>query len=194
MRTVVLFHHVLGLTQGVLDLAEALRAAGHEVVVPDLFDGRTFSALADGLAHVGQMGDEELLRRAEAACEGLPDDIVLAGVSLGVMPAEHLLLTRPGAAGAVLISAFIDPAQVEGAWPEDCEVDVLGTDADPFLVGDGDILAAREWQRAHGNLRVMLRPGAGHLVMDPGSPDHDAAAARALTEDVLAAVARMDRA
>lgn len=193
MRTVVLFHHVLGLTPGVLDLAERMRAAGHEVVLPDLFEGRTFSALADGLAYVSSIGDEELLRRAEAACEDLPVGIVYAGLSLGVMPAQHLLLTRPGAAGAVLLHAFIDPAQLGGTWPEDCEVDVLGMDHDPFLVEDGDLEAARSWQREHGNLRITLYPGTGHLFMEPGLPDHDAAVTDAATADVLAALARMDR-
>lgn len=36
--TVVLFHHVQGLTPGVLAFAERLREGGHRVVTPDLFE------------------------------------------------------------------------------------------------------------------------------------------------------------
>ena len=83
MSTVVLFHHVLGRTPGVVAFADALRDGGHTVRTPDLFAGRTFPELSAGLAYVGQLGEEELGRRAAAACADLPPNVVYAGFSLG---------------------------------------------------------------------------------------------------------------
>ncbi|MCG7310319.1 dienelactone hydrolase family protein [Brachybacterium sp. ACRRE] len=189
MTRIVLFHHVLGLTPGVEALATALREAGHEVTTPDLFEGRTFDDLAAGLSFVGEIGDDALLARAEQACADLPSDIVLAGLSLGAVPAQHLLQTRPGAAGCLLLHSFVDPAQLQGTWPNNVQVDVFAMDHDPFFVGDGDLEAAQRWQREHPNLRIHLYPGAGHLFTEPSSPDHDAAATRSVIGDVRAALA-----
>ncbi|WP_194785264.1 dienelactone hydrolase family protein [Actinomyces haliotis] len=191
MATIVLFHHVLGLTDGVTAFAQALRDAGHDVLTPDLFEGRTFTDLPAGLAHAGEIGDDELLARAEHACADLPADVVYGGFSLGVMPAEHLLLTRPGAAGGLLLHSFIEPAQLEGSWPEDCPVSLFAMDADPFLVEDGDLDAARSWQPAHPNLGIHLYPGAGHLFMEPGSRDYDPAVTSGVVDDVLAFLAAL---
>lgn len=190
MAHIVLFHHVLGLTSGVLSLAEALRDGGHEVTTPDLFERRTFPDLPSGLTHVGQLGDDTLLHRAEAACADLPADVVYAGLSLGVSPAQHMLQTRPGARGALLLHAFIDPAQVAGVWPARCPVDVFATDADPFFVEDGDHDAAVRWAQTHPELRIHLYPGDGHLFTEPTSPDYDAATTRQLVGDLLTALER----
>ena len=45
MADVVLFHHALGLTPGIVAFADELRRAGHTVHTPDLFEGRTFPPL-----------------------------------------------------------------------------------------------------------------------------------------------------
>lgn len=193
MTTIVLFHHVLGLTRGVTALASALREQGMSVVTPDLFDGRTFDELGPGLAHANQLGDEELLRRAEQACAGLPADVVYGGFSLGVLPAQHLLQTRPGAAGGVLLHSFFDPSQLRGSWPQDCPVDVFGMDREPFFVGDGDLDTARSWRRGHDNLHIHLYPGEGHLFMEPSLSDHDEQVARQVTRDLVSVLAAMGR-
>ena len=49
MAHVLLFHHIQGLTEGVVAFADELRAAGHEVTTPDLFGGRMCEAA--GPAH-----------------------------------------------------------------------------------------------------------------------------------------------
>ncbi|GAA1389455.1 dienelactone hydrolase family protein [Luteococcus peritonei] len=192
MTTMILFHHVLGLTPGVIGLADRIREAGHEVVTPDLFEGRTFDNLSEGLAHVGSIGDGALLQRAEQACSAQPDDVVYAGLSLGVVVAQHLLQKRPGAVGGVLLHSFIAPAQLPGRWP-DCPVHVFATDHDPFFVDDGDLAAAQAWRTSHANLEVHLYPGHGHLLLEPGLPDHDAHLAQQVTLDVLAALDEMER-
>ncbi|RZS79002.1 hypothetical protein EV189_3872 [Motilibacter rhizosphaerae] len=98
----VLFHHAQGLTRGVHALADALRAGGAQVTTPDLYAGRTFATLEDGVAHAEELGSEEVLARGTAAAPERP--AVYVGVSLGALPAQALAQTRPDALGAVLVS------------------------------------------------------------------------------------------
>jgi dienelactone hydrolase len=51
MAEVVLFHHAQGLTPGVNAFADELRRAGHAVHTPDLFEGRTFDTVEDGVSY-----------------------------------------------------------------------------------------------------------------------------------------------
>ena len=48
-----------------------------------------------------QVGFTEVTRRGTDAAKDLPADIVYAGFSLGVLPAQALAQTRPGARGAL---------------------------------------------------------------------------------------------
>ncbi|WP_371174142.1 dienelactone hydrolase family protein [Buchananella felis] len=185
MTTLVLFHHVLGLTPGVVSVADSLRHEGLNVLTPDLFDGKIFDELSTGLAFSNELGDDELLHRAELACDGLPADVVYGGLSLGVFPAQHLLQTRPGAVGAVLFHSFFDPTQLAGSWPTQCPVEVFGMDHDPFFVDDGDLAIAQAWQRKHANLHIHLYPGEGHLFLEPSLPDYDECASRKAIRDLI---------
>ncbi|WP_330059528.1 hypothetical protein [Paenarthrobacter sp. Z7-10] len=102
MAEVLLFHHAQGLTPGVAAFAEELRTAGHTVHTPDLYDGRTFATLAEGLAYAEEIGFDEVMERGIRAAQELPSELVYAGFSLGVLPAQRLAQTRPGAHGALL--------------------------------------------------------------------------------------------
>jgi hypothetical protein len=86
---------------------------------PDLFDGRTFAELADGVGHAEQIGFGTIIEGGQLAAEGLPNEIVYAGFSLGVMPAQMLAQTRPGARGAPLFHSCVPPAEFGGPWPQD---------------------------------------------------------------------------
>src|SRR5690349_16623104 len=107
MSEVVLFHHVQGLTDGVQSFAEELRQGGHTVHTPDLFDGHTFGTLDEGMAFARESGFGALGERGIAAAEAFGPDVVYAGISFGVMPAQQLAQTRPGASGALLIAACL---------------------------------------------------------------------------------------
>ncbi len=63
MAEVLLFHHAQGLTPGIRAFADELRAAGHTVHTPDLFDGRTFASIDEGMAAVKEIGFDEILER-----------------------------------------------------------------------------------------------------------------------------------
>jgi dienelactone hydrolase len=191
MTTILLFHPVLGLTDGVRDVAESLRKQGHEVHTPDLFEGQIFPDIDSGFAYVESIGFPELYRRAEQACAGLPRDVVLGGFSLGVMAAQYLLHTRHGARGALFFHSFIAPGYLPGQWPGDVPVHVFAMDHDPFFVDEGDLAAALTWQENHENLHIHQYPGNGHLFLDATTPDFDPDTALHVVQDVEAALAGM---
>src|SRR5205085_12235343 len=99
MAEVLLFHHAQGLTPGVRAFADELRAAGHVVHTPDLYEGKTFDTVDEGVAHAREVGFGTILERGVAAAEDLPAELVYAGFSLGGMPAQMLAQTRPGTRG-----------------------------------------------------------------------------------------------
>lgn len=189
MADILLFHHVLGLTPGVHAFADSLRAAGHTVHLPDLFEGRSFDSIDAGAAHVDEVGFGTILERGVAAADGLPERLVYAGFSLGVVPAQCLAQTRPGAAGAVLMEACVPVSEFGDAWPAGVPVQVHGMADDAFFAGEGDIDAARELAATVADAELFVYPGDGHLFADPASPSYDAAGAALLLDRVLAFLA-----
>jgi dienelactone hydrolase len=185
MTEVLLFHHALGLTPGVLELAETLRAAGHTVHTPDLYDGRVFDTLEEGIAHAREIGFDTVVERGAAAGHALPAEVVLAGLSLGVMPAQLLAQTRPGARGALLLHACLPVGEFGDGWPSTVPVQVHGMSGDPFFVDDGDLDAARALVEAADDAELFLYPGRAHLFTDSSLPDYDEQATRVLLERVL---------
>jgi dienelactone hydrolase len=189
MAEVVLFHHAQGLTPGVVAFADDLRAAGHTVHTPDLFDGRTFPTLEDGMAHVQEIGFGEAMERGTRAVEGLPAALVYAGFSLGVLPAQKLAQTRPGARGALLCYSCV-PSSEFGGWPAGVPVQIHGMDADPIFVGEGDVDAARALVEEAEDAELFLYPGDQHYFADSSLPSYDEAATRLLTERALGLLSR----
>lgn len=180
MAEVVLFHHVQGLTDGVRAFADALRAAGHTVHTPDLFDGVRPSTIEKGVALTRTIGGEELDQRADRAVADLPTALVYAGFSFGAGQAQRLAQTRPGAVGALLYEACI-PITGEwafGPWPEGVAVQIHGMDQDPFFALEGDLDAARELVETLGPglAELFVYPGDRHLFTDSSLPSYDSQA------------------
>jgi dienelactone hydrolase len=189
MAEVVLFHHALGLTPGVEAFADDLRRAGHTVHTPDLFDGRTFATVEEGVAHATEIGFGEVIERGVRAVAELPAALVYAGFSLGVLPAQKLAQTRPGARGALLCYACVPVSEFSASWPDGVPVQVHGMDADPLFVGEGDLAAARALVASTGQAELFLYPGKQHYFADRTVPSYDAEAAALLTRRVLAFLA-----
>jgi dienelactone hydrolase len=185
MADLVLYHHAQGLTQGVQAFATALRQAGHTVHVPDLYEGRTFDTLEEGVAFAQQTGFDTLMERGLAAADGLGDALVYAGFSLGVMPAQQLAQTRAGAKGALLFYSCLPVSEFGEAWPAGVPVQVHGMDADPFFAGEGDLDAARELVASYDGAELFLYPGSEHLFADSSLASYDEGAAELLTRRVL---------
>ncbi|MGN6637250.1 MAG: dienelactone hydrolase family protein [Oryzihumus sp.] len=185
MAEVVLFHHAQGLTEGVLAFADRLRDAGHTVHTPDLYDGHTFATLEEGIGYAQQVGFDTVQQRGVQAAADLPAEVVYAGISLGVMSAQLLAQTRPGARGAVMMESCVPPSEFGAPWPAGVPVQVHGMDADPFFAGEGDIDAARALVKEVEDGELFVYPGDRHLFTDSSLPSYDAAATALLTERVL---------
>lgn len=185
MAEVVLFHHAQGLTPGVAAFADALRDAGHTVHTPDLFDGRTFDSIEAGMSFVRELGFGEVMARGQRAVDGLPAALVYGGFSLGVVPAQMLAQTRPGARGALFFYSCVPVAEFGSAWPEGVPVQVHGMDADPFFVDEGDIDAARALVAEADDGELFLYPGDQHYFADSSLPSYDAEATALLLQRVL---------
>jgi dienelactone hydrolase len=183
---VVLFHHAQGLTPGVVAFADELRGAGHTVHTPDLFDGRTFDSIEAGMAYAEEIGfPDEVLARGTRAVDGLPAGLVYAGFSLGVLPAQKLAQTRPGARGALLFYSCVPVSEFSPAWPEGVPVQVHGMDADPIFVGEGDVDAARALVEQAKDGKLFLYPGDQHYFADSSLPSYDPDATALLIQRVL---------
>ena len=185
MAEVVCFHHAHGRTAGLLAFADELRNAGHAVHTPDLYGGRTFERLDDGVAHAEEIGLDEVIERGVRACKPLSPDVVYAGFSLGVLPAQRLAQTRPGARGALLFHSCVPTEVFGGSWPPDVPVQVHAMDADPHFTAEGDLDAAQELVGSAADADLFLYPGEEHLFADASLPSYDAAAAELLTDRVL---------
>lgn len=185
MAEVVLFHHALGLTPGIAAFAGDLRRAGHTVHTPDLFQGRTFANLEEGVNYAREIGFGEVTERGVRAVEGLPAELVYAGFSLGVVPAQKLAQTRAGARGALLFYSCLPVSEFSSNWPPGVPVQVHGMDADPFFVDEGDIDAARALVAEAEDAELFLYPGNQHYFADSTLPSYDAPAATLLKRRVV---------
>jgi len=179
MAEVLLFHHALGPTAGLDALAAELRQDGHIVHTPDLFRGRRFATIEAGVAHATEVGFAEIIARGERAARELPPDLVYMGFSLGVLPAQKLAQTRPGARGALLIYSCV-PVRAFGSWPAGLPVQVHGMADDPIFAGEGDLAAARALVAANERAELFLYAGNQHYFADSSLPSYDAAAAALL--------------
>jgi len=185
MADVVLFHHAQGLTSGIVAFADELRRAGHTVHSPDLYDGRTFTTIEEGVDHAEEIGFGEVIERGLRAVEGLPAGLVYAGFSLGVLPAQRLAQTRAGARGALFFHSCVPVSEFGSAWPDGVPIQVHGMDADPIFVGDGDIDAARALVHEATDAELFLYSGDQHLFADSSLSSYDGDAAALLGQRVL---------
>lgn len=186
MAEVVIFHHALGLTDWVRGLADELRAEGHTVHTPDLFDGQTFASIDEGLAYSEEQvgGPMGVVERARTAVEALPDEVVYIGFSLGVLPAQSLAQTRPGARGAVLCYSALPLGQWgdnwPATWPEGVELQLH------ILQGDEDVEFAESLAQTVDGAELFVYPGTEHYFAEH-DPDAGALLRQRVT-DFLAAI------
>jgi dienelactone hydrolase len=191
MAEVLLLHHAQGLTEGVKALADRMRQAGHTVHTPDSYEGKVLKTIDEGVAHAQEVGFDTVQQRFLAVAESLPAELVYVGISLGVMAAQRLAQTRPGARGAVLLEGCVPPSAFGEGWPKGVPVQVHGMDADPFFAGEGDIDAARELVKEAEDGELFVYPGDRHLFTDASLAAYDADAAALVVKRVLDFLARV---
>ncbi|MEU2481354.1 dienelactone hydrolase family protein [Streptomyces sp. NPDC047726] len=173
---IMLFHSTYGLRPAVHAAAGRLRAAGHDVRVPDLFEGHTFDTVEEGMAFKDQVGKDELLKRAVLAAAPYSDQgLVYAGFSFGASVAQTLALGDAKARGLLLLHGTSDIA--ENASVDELPVQLHVADPDPFESHDWQTSWYLQMQRTGADVEVYRYPGAGHLFTDPELPDFDQDAA-----------------
>ena len=192
MAEILLFHHVLGLTLGIRAFADQLRSAGHVVYTPDLFDAHTFPTLEEGMAYARTVGFDVILDRGVAEAEALGPELVYAGFSMGVMPAQKLAQTRQGAQGALFFDSCLLVTEFGDAWPHGVPVQIHGMDADPFFAEEGDLDAARALVDSAEQAELFLYTGNVHIFADSSLPSYDRTATELMTGRVLAFLSGLD--
>lgn len=185
--TTVLFHSVLGVRQGELDAAERLRAAGHEVLLPDLLEGRVFDAYDPAMAWSEQLGMERLFERGLEAVAHLPDGFVVGGFSQGSNIAGYVATRRSVSGVLQLAGLSVDEWFGSGAvWPAGVDSQAHQTLGDPFREDEITEQAKRDVAAAGGALELFDYPGDGHLFTDPTLPgEYDAQATELFWSRVL---------
>nr|WP_232531631.1 dienelactone hydrolase family protein [Microlunatus antarcticus] len=171
-------------------LAERFRDAGHTVHLPDLFEGRTFDDREAGRAYAEEVGFDTIIERGRLVAAELPRELVYAGVSLGALPAQLLTQTRLGARAALLISAAIEPSDLDAPWPAGVPAQLHLMEGDPLLE-EGDLDAARSIVATVPAAELFLYPGSGHLFTEVGSADHDEDATDLLVRRATELLARL---
>ena len=189
MAEVLLFHHAQGLTPGVKAFADELRSAGNTVHTPDLYDGKSFDTVDEGVAHAREVGFDTLLDNGVAAADDLPAELVYSGFSLGGMPAQKLAQTRPGTRGALLFHAALPLSEFGGSWPEGAPLQIHFMEDDPWA--EEDLPAAREIAGTVDGAELFLYSGDRHLFADNSVSDYDPDAAALLKERALDLLARV---
>ncbi len=181
-----MFHHAQGQTKGFLAFADQLRDAGHTVHTPDLYDGRTFAILDEGLDNAREIGFGKLVERGVAAADGLPAELVYAGVSLGVMPAQKLVQTREGALAGLFLHSAAPPDYFAPAWPSGVPAQVHVMEGDEW----GDLDVCKQLEADVPEVEVFRYPGSDHLFTDSSLDVYDAAATEQVLERSLDLLAR----
>lgn len=187
MAEILMFHHALGLTDGVVAFADELRAAGHTVHTPDLYDGKILGSVDEGVAHAKSIGFGEILERGKRVGEAMPAGMVYAGFSMGIMPAQLLTQTRPDAKGALFYHGAIPLDEFGGAWPTGVPLQIHTMEDDDW----GDVDVARELEKTVAEAELFIYPGNRHLFTDRSASEYDESAASLVMERTLSFLARI---
>ena len=188
MTELLLFNHALGVTEGVEAFADQIRAAGHTVTVGDLFEGKTFSTVEEGVANEEGVGFEAMIERSEQAAARLPSPIVYGGFSLGAVYAQRLAQTRPGALGALLYHAGDIPSSEFGdSWPENVALQIHVSGGDKWVDREGAQGLVAEAKDGE----LFIYPGSAHLFTDSSSDEYDEDSTKLVLERTIAFLERV---
>ncbi|UTT39878.1 dienelactone hydrolase family protein [Glutamicibacter mishrai] len=189
MATIVLFHHVQGLTPGVQAMAAELRAAGHAVHAIDLYAGKLPKDFEAGMRMANKLSEDKIQERVEKLFSKLPEELVYIGTSWGAALAQQCAQQRQGAVAAVLLESFVDlDAEWSfGPWPANVPVQIHGMDEDPFFAKEGDLESAQNFVAGQGKdlAQLFTYPGNKHLFTDSSLRSHDPEARALVMERVI---------
>jgi len=186
MTHIALFHSVLGVRPGVAAAADRFRAAGHEVLVVDQYEGRVFDDYDEAGEFAEAIGYPSLMRRAAEAVQGLSDGFIAAGFSNGGGMAEFVATVRP-VRGVLMLSGALDLGVIGvEAWPAGVPAQIHYTTEDPFRNQAEIDAVAAQITAAGASVEIFDYAGTGHLFTDESLPaEYDQVAADLLWSRVL---------
>ena len=186
MTNIALFHSVLGVRPGVALAADRLRAAGHDVLVVDQYEGRVFDDYDEAGEFAQEIGYPALMGRAAEAVQGLSDGFIAAGFSNGGGMAEFVATVRP-VRGVLMLSGALSLDMIGvDAWPAGVPAQIHYTAEDPFRYQEGIDAVVAQVSVAGASVEVFDYPGKGHLFTDASLPaEYDEQAAELLWSRVL---------
>lgn len=187
MIDVIVYHHALGVTAGVQAFADRLIAAGHRVMVPDLYEGETFATVDEGVEHAEAVGFDTIIDRGVAAATATDGRFAVVGFSLGVLPAQNLAQTHRRAAGAVLCHAAIPLGTFADSWPEGVALQLHNAPDD----GWGDFAEAEALAAAVPGAELFAYETSAHLAADSSTDDYNADIAEQIIGRTLALLAAL---
>lgn len=196
MATVLLLHHALGRTPALQRLADRLGEAGHQALLPDLFDGHVFDSLEEGVAYADSVGFDVVRARGVATAEGVAAPLVVVGFSLGALAAEELALSNRGVRSVVLVGSAVPPdVLVVGAtWPDGVRLEVHGSEQDPWFADEGDLEVAQTLTDSLPDAELVVHPGTSHVLVEPDLPGYDAGLAETFVDRLVELANGADRA
>ena len=175
MSTIAIFHSVLGVHQGILDAAELLKEAGHDVHVIDQYNGRVFDDYTEASSFAESIGYEAYMRSALEAVKDLPDGFICVGFSNGGGVSEYIALNRR-VAGVVLCSGVMPLEMLHGVfpaagflekgWPQDTPVQIHYAKDDPFRFRGAVEAFSAHVKEQQGTVEFYEYHGTGHLFTD----------------------------
>lgn len=192
MAQVLLFPSVLGVRQGITDLAEALTAAGHSVTTVDHLEGVTFDDYPTAAARSQEIGFPAQMAYAREAAEGVAP-FVAVGFSNGAAMAQWVAAQRPAdARGVVMVGGGMPMRHLEATWPTGVPGQVHVTAGDPFHEEDRQVDPMVDEQlqddveQAGGAYSYVEYQGEGHLFNDPTlTSEYQPEEARILTRRII---------
>ncbi|MEM9792848.1 MAG: dienelactone hydrolase family protein, partial [Pseudomonadota bacterium] len=155
------------------------QAAGHDVTLPDLFEGETSETYDGGFEILERVALDTVEARAARIAEALPDEVVIAGVSMGAGIASHVWKRKPNAKGILFLAGM-------GPWPDkvnSAPVHVHAARPEPF----DDEEWFTSWEKSNPGVPLSLfrYDKVGHYFLDKSLPDFDADANKLCRERCL---------
>jgi dienelactone hydrolase len=183
MATAILFHSVFGLRPVELGAAEMMRAAGHDVVTPDLYGGVTADTIENGFRLKDDIGWDRICARAKSALADLPSSTVLVGLSMGAGVVASVWPRWSKTRGVLLLYALADIS--DGTSWNGLRVQLHVAECDTFVPDNKRLAWKAEAETAGMAAEIFVYPGAGHFYTDKSLVDYSASAASQTRDRVL---------
>ncbi|WP_430867177.1 dienelactone hydrolase family protein [Demequina aurantiaca] len=188
MAEILLFHHALGLTDGLQSFAERLRANHHTVHCPDAYSGRVFTDLDEGVSYAQGIGHDAMEEVANRAHRQNRDARVVMGFSLGAAMAQQLAQHKRHINACLLMGGALPPEALGGDWRHPCHLQVHVADPDEWV--NPNEVESLMFHARQGDL--FRYADQGHMFVDPSSRDYDADAADLFEDRVTEWLDRVD--